>query len=137
MKKITIIKKTWLKKSDTKQSFELDSSEKVEVKAGAEYPIVAIREAKNNHLSFTLDGLVLGAKKYNSWYVYKPHTSLGGSPQSSLEVPQTDELPKMSGSIDERVVAFCDAKGYPLDRSGDVNIIGIEATLELKKTDSQ
>ena len=122
MKKIKVKKDTWFKQTNSKQSHELPSTQKYFVAAGTEYPISRGEEASLNHVYFSLEKMKLGINQLATWYAYEPHIELVSEANSPGKPPDRG-IPL---SLVEKVVKLCEEKGYPLDRSGDVNIIGIE-----------
>ena len=127
MKVIKFVHDTWLKKHDyKKQAIMLPEHMKFFIKEGTVFPIQA-HDIEDNYIKFTLDGMALGAgkKNFNTWHVYKPHCSVEQL-ATPTDAPKNPKPIDKQGSLAERVAQVCEARGYPLDKSGDINIIGIE-----------
>jgi GH24 family phage-related lysozyme (muramidase) len=92
---------TYLKVKES-QSSELGDNEKVLVKAGSEYPIVAYNAARN-HVQLTFGKTATGEQVFfqgkNTWYVYQPGVDIlrdgqvftqgAATPEPSAQTPQS------------------------------------------------
>lgn len=120
MATLTVTHDTWLKKGDyTLQAKELDDDYKVYVEAGTKYPIKAIKRV-GNYYYFTLDGMTLGNKNFNSWYIWHEHCNRSKKKKTK---------PSSGGvkSLAYKFVALCEERGYQLNKTpNSTNIVGIE-----------
>lgn len=95
-------------KQEPKLSSRLSSQQKVFVKHGTEYDLLAYLPAENNHLKITLASANLGPEKHNTWYVYKPDVKVTGDRQELKVISDTlfKAQPKISSQLSEADKVF-------------------------------
>ncbi|MFB2837047.1 hypothetical protein [Floridanema evergladense] len=97
-------------------SNKLLATEKTSVKAGKQLPVVQISVADSHHLRVTLKNPF---ENKLVWFIYGEHIQIEGS-----KLAATPTQPK---TLVEKIIAYCQKKGYRIDREpGYKNIVYIE-----------
>ncbi len=79
--KLLVVSDT-LFKAEPKISSQLTDAQKVFVKNGTQFNLLALAPAAGDHYEVELADATLGAQKSAKWYVYKPDTKVEGSRQT-------------------------------------------------------
>lgn len=102
-------------KSCSMASHLLPSDQKVSIATGETLAVIGVAIAGSGHLRLTLKEPHQG---HQVWFVFSQHVEVEGSRLTAPPRPKT---------LEEKIVAYCDQKGYRLDRgAGQKNIIYIE-----------
>lgn len=118
---------TWAKRS-AKQNVLLSESEKSKLTVGTRLRCLSIQE-EDGHYVVQLPLLLVsedGNYQGDTWYVFKGHTQLEDISKSvEMSLPVVE--PRKPKTFPEKIVALCEKRKYPLDRTvSAVNIIGLE-----------
>ena len=85
-----------LLKAQPIDSGDLSDRDKVQIKSGSAYPILAYAQTSNNHTRVTFDAEVFGSPPRNTWNVFNGHIDIEGDDKEfELKVPyfsQRDNL---------------------------------------------
>lgn len=85
---LTVVSDTLFKQAPTLSS-QLASHQKVFVKTGTQYDLLAYLPALGNHFKITLAAANLGPDQRNTWYVYQPDVSISGTRQELRIISDT------------------------------------------------
>ncbi|MEY3298378.1 MAG: hypothetical protein RLZZ597_1638 [Cyanobacteriota bacterium] len=85
---LTVTSDTLFKQAPTLSS-QLADHQKIFVKTGTQYGLLAYLPALGNHFKITLAGANLGPENRNTWYVYQPDVKISGSRQELRVISDT------------------------------------------------
>lgn len=103
-------------KSCSLPSSKLSASEKTSVKAGTQLPVSEVAIADAHHLRVTLKAPI---QNQRVWFIYGEHIQVDGSHIATV--------PTTAKTLVEKIVAYCQKKGYKIDKEpGHKNIVYLE-----------